>query len=141
MALTIANAPAGVTSNITAGAVTSGAPHQLICDSGALAAGDGEPATWLVIVNTLQGGTVDVNLTNILINIGGTNTGGIISGGTTIGPLMSTTGPSPTQQMFRLSVGNGQHVYLVIGNAAPGGGSIYVASMSLTRSVNRFADI
>lgn len=141
MALTISQPAGGIMSSLDAGSVTSGSANQVICDSGALAAGNGEPWTYLVLVNTFQSGTVDANTFNIYVNVGGTNTAGIISGGNTIGRLLSTAGPSPSQQKFRVSVTSGQHVYVCVGNTAPGAGSIYNASMSVTRAYIKYSDV
>lgn len=138
MALTIAQPSGGVLSSLDAGSVTSGAQNQVICDSGPLAAGNGEPWAYKVVVTTLQSGTVDSNLTNMLVNIGGTNTAGIISAGVTIGKL--NTLAVYVQQMLRVLISSQQHVYVVIGNVTPGAGSIYNASMSVTRLYNKYGD-
>jgi hypothetical protein len=136
MPLTIAQPSDGVTSSLDAGSVTSGAANQVVCDSGALGAGNNEPVTFVVQVTTFQTGTVDANGNNMLVNVGGTNTGGIISGGVTIGRLQS----SSKQQIakFVVSVQNGQHVYVCVGNTTPGASSVYNAQMSVTRSATRY---
>lgn len=139
MALSIVQPQGGVTSSLDAGSVTSGAANQMIADSGPLAAGDGEPWTYMIEVTTFQSGTVDANGANIYVNIGGTNGGGIISAGLTIGKLQSAATFSP--QKFRVNVQSLQHVYIVIGNTVPGAGSIYNAAMSVTRAYNKYADV
>lgn len=138
MALSIAQPSGGVTSALDAGAVTTGAVNQLICDSGPLAAGNGEPWSYKISAVTFQGGTVDTNQANMLVNIGGTNTGGIISGGLTIGKLLSVAALS--FQFFRVSVTSGQHVYIVIGNTTPGVASVYNASFTVTRLQLKYGD-
>lgn len=131
MALTIARSTGGIASPLDAGAVTSGAANQVICDSGAVANGNAQPNACIIDVSTLQAGTVDTNRANIYINVGGTNAAGIISGGVTYGPLLSTA--NTTRQRFRLPVADGQHVYVVVGNTTPGVGSVYCATLSVTR--------
>lgn len=139
MPLTIAQPPGGVTSSLDAGAVTSGTANQVVCDSGPLGAGNNETVSYIITTNSFQTGTADTNQANLLLNIGGTNTAGIISGGLTIGKLQSGTVFS--QQRFRVSVANGQHVYICIGNTTPGASSVYNASMSVTRAWQKYSDV
>lgn len=136
MALSIIQPSGGVTSSLDAGSVASGAANQVLCDSGPLAAGNAEPLPYLISVVTFQSGTVDTNLANILCNIGGTNTAGIISVGTTIGKLSSVSTLMP--QRFRVNISAGQHVYICIGNATPGASSVYNASMTVTRLISAY---
>ena len=137
MPLTIAQSTGGVTSSLDAGAITSGAANQVVTDSGALGAGNLEGISYKVTSNSYQTGTQDNNNANLLVNIGGTNTAGIISAGVTIGKLQS--GPVFSSQVFRVNVANGQHVYICIGNTSPGASSVYNASMSITRLPDKYA--
>lgn len=136
MALTIANPPGGVNSILMAGA-TAAAPaaNTVIVDGGVLGAGNQTPSTWLFSVLTGQTGTPDGNTANILFNFGGTNTGGVISGGTTYGPLTSFSAANGgTPQSFRFSVpAGGVHIYFCTGNSAGGAGAIYSVGVSITR--------
>lgn len=128
MPLTITQPPGGIFSSLDAGS-TAAAPavNTVICDSGVLSG----PHSYKVVVVTYQVGTVDANQANVFINVGGINTAGIISAGTTIGRLQSTGVQS--QQVFRVMVLSGQRVYVCTGNSAGGAGSIYTASMTLTQ--------
>jgi hypothetical protein len=136
MALTIAQPSGGVFSSLDAGALSSGAQNQIIADSGALAAGNNEPWAYRCVVVSFQAGTVDTNLANLLLNVGGTAASNIVSGGITIGKLQS--GAVASRQEFRVSVQSGQHVYVVVGNTTPGASSTYCASLSVTRLLSKY---
>lgn len=138
MPLSIVQPSGGVYSSLDAGG-TSAAPaaNTLICDSGALAGAAGQATAYKIVVVTYQVGTPDTNQANILVNIGGTNTAGIISGGLTIGKLQSN--PIQSQQIFRAIVSSGQHIYICTGNAVGGAGAIYTAAMSVTRLPSLYA--
>lgn len=139
MALTIAQSTGGVNSSIDSGAVTSPAISQVIADSGALSAGNNEPISYVVDVTTFVTGTAEPNLANMLINVGGTNAAGIISGGITLGKLHSSS--QFVQKRMRVNIQNGQHVYIVAGNATPTSGSIYNASLSVSRNYSKYTDV
>lgn len=139
MPLTIAQPGGGVTSSLDAGSVTAGLLNTMITDSGPLAAGNTEPVTYIFEASTFQTGTVDTNGANMLLNIGGTNTAGVISAGLTIGKLQSAAVLSLSR--FRVSVTSGQHVYITVGNTNAGAGAVYNAAMSVTRAFNRYSDV
>src|SRR6266498_531177 len=132
MALTIAQSPGGVNSSIDSGVVTTPAVSQLIADAGPLSASNNETISYVVDVTTFVSGTAESALTNRLINIGGLNTAGIISGGITLGKLHSST--QFVQKRMRVNIKNGDHVYIVAGNTTPTTGSIYNASLSVSRN-------
>lgn len=139
MPLVTSQPTGGITSSLDAGAVTAPLINQMIADSGPLGAGNNQPASYIVTTNTFQTGTVDANGANLLLNIGGTNTAGIISGGLTIGKLQS--GSVFSQQRFRVSVQNGQHVYICVGSTNAGASAVYNASMSLSKAANSYSDV
>src|SRR6266852_3384835 len=139
MALTIQQSPGGVSSSIDSGAVPAPAVNQIIADSGPLSASNGETISYVVDVTTFVTGTAEPALTNMLINVGGTNTAGIISVGQTLGKLHSST--QFVQKRMRVNVQNGQHVYIVSGNTASAGGSIYNASLSVSRNYSKYTDV
>lgn len=136
MPLAISQNSGGVGSSLDAGSVTSGAINQVVCDSGALNAGNQEAVSYKINVNSYQSGTVDGQNSNLLVNIGGTNTAGIVTLGQTIGKLQS--GPVFSQQTIRISITQGQHIYVCIGNSAPGVASTYNASISITRMPDKY---
>lgn len=139
MAVTIAQVGAGLTSAVDSGAVTTPAVNQVIADSGALSCANNEPGSFIVDVTTFCTGTAETNLTNMLINIGGTNAAGIISGGRTIGKLHSSA--QFVQKRIRVSVQNGEHVYIIAGNTTPTTGAIYNASMTVNRNFQKYSDV
>lgn len=139
MPLTVAQSPGGVNSSIDSGAVTTPAVNQVIADSGALGASNNETVSYVVDVTTFVTGTAETNLTNMLVNVGGTNTAGIISGGITLGKLHSSS--QFVQKRMRVNVKNGDHVYIVAGNATPTTGSIYNASLSVSRNYSKYTDV
>lgn len=139
MALTVNQSPQGVTSSIDCGYASAPAANTILCDSGPLSAGNNQPMSYFVIVATHEDGTVDATKNNMFLNVGGTNTGGVLSGGTTLGALSSAN--APVWMKMRVSVQPGQHIYVCTGNSAGGAGSIYIASLSCTRAYNPYADI
>lgn len=139
MALVVAQSPGGVNSAVDSGAVTSPPVNQIIADSGALAAGNNETQTYIVDVTTFVTGTAEAALTNMLINVGGANGGGVVTGGITLGKLHSST--QFVQKRIRVNVSNGQHIYIVAGNTTPTTGSIYNASLTAARCYNKYADV
>lgn len=139
MALSIVQSPGGVTSAVDSGAVTSPAVNQLIADSGPLSAGNSQPLAYIVDVTTFVTGTAETALTNMLINVGGTNAAGIISGGRTLGKLHSSS--QFVQKRVRVNVQTGEHIYIVAGNTTPTTGSIYNASLTASRNYSAYADV
>jgi hypothetical protein len=139
MALSVSQVGGGLTSAVDSGAVTTPAVNQVIADSGALSCANSEPGSFIVDVTTFVTGTAETNLTNMLINIGGTNAAGIISGGRTLGKLHSSS--QFVQKRIRISVQNGEHVYIVAGNTTPTTGSIYNASLTVSRNYQKYSDV
>lgn len=137
MPLTISQNLGGVGSSLDAGALTGGAINQVVCDSGALPANNLESQAYKITVNSYQSGTPDGNNANLLVNIGGTNTAGIISGGLTIGKLQS--GPVFSSQSIRVVISPGQHMYICVGNTVPGGTTTLNASISVTRLPDKYS--
>ena len=136
MPLTITQNSGGVGSSLDAGSVIAGAINQIIADSGALNAGNSEAVSYKINLNSYQSGAPDGQNANILVNIGGTNTAGIVSGGQTIGKIQS--GPVFSQQTIRVSITQGQHVYVCVGNTAGGAGAVYNVSLSVTRMPDKY---
>lgn len=140
MALTIAQSPGGVTSAVDAGSVTSPGANQMLCDSGPLGAVGGQASTYVLQVGTILSGTADAagGGANILVNVGGTNTGGVISGGQTIGDLLSL--PAYCHQRLRVNVPGGAHIYICVGNTVPTAGAVYSATLSASRGWHLLSD-
>lgn len=139
MPVTVSQVGVGLTSAVDSGAVTTPAVNQVIADSGALSCANNEPGSFIVDVTTFVTGTAETALTNMLINIGGTNGAGIITGGRTIGKLHSSS--QFVQKRIRVSVQNGEHVYIIAGNTTPTTGSIYNASMTVNRNFQKYSDV
>lgn len=140
MALVIAQSPGGITSAIDSGSFTSPVANRVICDSGPLGTAGGQAATYILQISTVLTGTADAagGGNNIAVNIGGTNTANVISGGQTIGDLLSL--PLVVFARMRVTVPGGAHVYICVGNNTPTAGAIYNATLSATRGWHLFSD-
>jgi len=140
MALTVTQSPGGVTSALDSGSVTSPAANQVLCDSGPLGAVGGPAATYVLQIGTILSGTADAagGGANIFVNVGGTNAAGIISGGQTIGDLLSL--PTFCLQRMRVNVPGGSHIYICVGNTVPTAGAVYSATLAASRGWHLLSD-